>query len=883
MTAYSPDEVVLDGRQGPPRVSVGRPRLEADLGAALHPGSVCAVVGPPGIGKSHLVARVLQGARVVRVSVAEAMNADAATVLARALEGADRPGWEPLQRALAQEEGSSSEALRAAAAWLAGGAEALLVEDAEALEDREVARLVQAAEASSIRWLMTSRRSLAAVGATEVQVPALEPPAARELVLTLLPGASPDLADLVVRRGDGNPLQLVQCARLLVENGAVAVEPTGCRLARPERIRDVPVSLRDFVLSRLRLLPPLERQVVSTGAVLGESVDLDLLAHLVGGGRQVVAGLVDRLVERGLLRPVEGHGPDRRAAFAHALVRDAAYGELTVEERVGLHRAAAEWYAVLPVVHVLEAQAHHLEAAVRLGDADCLLVRQAVEAMVLFARSVEVERTRLSHEVLVRAGDLIASRPECAVDTLQLELAQAVVGFTLGDHEAARAAGRRALQLAAERQDGEAEAAAHLSLARLDRSADEQAALDHLARAETAFRSLDDPSGLARVEVERGWVAQRQAGIAQQLSHMERAYHLAVRAGDPRLQASAAQDLAMHHAFALGRSGFEHWGTRARQCARPEDVSLQPKLAVGEAFLAVFDLNPRAGLADSELALRSAQELGLSFVLRNAVTTQLDLLLLDGRLEELESLLPTARAVADRQVTAWQHLQYSLIEARLRLRQGDPARALALLDDVAAHELAERKVLRRDLAEARAWVALERGLFEEARSLAGQAVLLDEEMGERCAPLRPRLVDLLGALGQGQSPSLGDVAALRALGRETGLTTVPELASRWLLVEDLRHGWSVDLYHLSDVDVVEAHALDLEIEALSTRSWDRLVDAAAVWAELGTTVWQARALLWHSELTGTEHDEADRLLEVLQSPAGLAEQLRAQVRGLREG
>lgn len=882
MTAHLADPAA-SGREAGGAGLVRRRGLESALARVLAPGAFCALTGPAGIGKSSLAAGLAEGRRAVTVAVAAEGDVDASQVLTRAVGSVGGPEATALVSALGQEAGSA-ETLAAAAAWLSRHVELVVVEDVNRLARSEVGLLVAASAASAVPWVVTSREPLEVDGCHEVVVPPLAPDEARELVLRVLPGASPDVADLVLRRGEGNPLHLLQCARLLVENGAVEVGPTGSRLARPEQVRDVPVSLRDFVLGRLRLLPPLERRVVSTAAVLGEQVDLDVLAHLAGGGREVVAELVSRLVDRGLLRAAEAAatGPDPRVAFVHALVRDAAYGELPVEERVALHRAAAEWYAVLPVVHVLDAQAQHLEAAVRLGGADCELLRQAVEAMVLFARSVEVERSRQSRDVLVRARELVDARPECQVDTLQLELAQAVVSFALGEHEAGAIAAGRATELARVRGDQGAEAAAHLALGRLRRSIDAEEALAQLALAETGFAGLSDDGGLARVEIERSWVAQRQQGIAQQLTHMERAYQLAIRSGDPRLQASAAQDLAMHHAFALGRPGFEHWSARARECSRPEDVSLEPKLDVAEAFLAVFELVPRRGLDPSGRALRAGQELGLSFVLRNAVTTQLDLLLLDGRFDELEDLLPTARAVADRQATPWQHLQYSLIEARLRQRQGDPAGAAALLDEVARHELAERTVLRRDLAEARAWVALERGWFEEARALAGQAVLLDEEMGERCPPLRPRLVDVLGLLGQGRGPSLGDVATLRALGRETGLTTIAELATRWLLVEDLRQGWSVDLYHLSDVDVLEAQALDLEIEALSTRTWDRLQAAAEVWGRLGTTVWQARALLWHSELTGTEHAEADRLLEVLQSPAGLAEQLRAQVRGLRD-
>ena len=133
----------------------------------------------------------------------------------------------------------------------------------------------------------------------------------------------------------------------------------------------------------------------------------------------------------------------------------------------------------------------------------------------------------------------------------------------------------------------------------------------------------------------------------------------------------------------------------------------------------------------------------------------------------------------------------------------------------------------------------------------------------------------------GQAPSLGTIANLRSEARETGLTTISQLANRWLYVDELTRGWSVDLHGLEELDVIECRALDREIGALSTGVWDLLLEAADIWAELGTTVWQARALLWHTELTGSPHPEADDLLVVLQSPDGLAEHLRSQVRGLR--
>ena len=142
-------------------------------------------------------------------------------------------------------------------------------------------------------------------------------------------------------------------------------------------------------------------------------------------------------------------------------------------------------------------------------------------------------------------------------------------------------------------------------------------------------------------------------------------------------------------------------------------------------------------------------------------------------------------------------------------------------------------------------------------------------------------MNLVASAAAGDTVPLGTIATLRQQSRETGLGTIAQLATRWLYVDELTRGWTVDLHGLLPCNVIECRALDLEIAALSNRDWPLLLRAAEVWAELGTTVWRARALLWHSELTGTPSPEADELLAAHQAPAYIAAMLRGQVRELR--
>jgi hypothetical protein len=871
------------GDEGGRAAFVPRPGLERAVAAALEDEGA-QLVGDAGMGKTRLALRALEGRTALVASCATLRIPSARDVLATLLQQAEpRPtDLVHLLRGGSAGPGSTVDEqllLRAAAQRIAtlDPPVSVLVDDAELLEDADASALASVATTSGRPWLFASRRPLEVLPQPVVEVPGLAPEEARALLEVHLPGAAADLVATVLDRAGDSPMLLEQCARLLLENGALHLVDGAVRVVSGSRVAEIPRSMQAFVSDRLDLLPAEEVELLGVAAVLGEQAELALLQFLAGER----APLLHSLVARGLLHPVRDELGQDCLRFAHALVRDAAYDRVRLADRVATHRAAAEWYAVLPVSQVLESQAFHLEQAVSLEEPDCDLLRRTVEAMVLFARSIEDERTRVAHDALVRARALVEARPDCVTDVLQLDLALASVCFLAGREEEAAEAARRAVALAEDRGDVRARAEAHLHLGRVVTDVDPQLSLAELARAAAAYAEAGDLGGEARVEVARGFVHQHDAGIAQQLAGLERSYHLAMRSADTRLQASCAQQLAMHHAFSTGRQEFETWAERARDMSRRDDLALEPRLATAAAGLAEYGLDPVQGRGPAAEALRAGRELGLRDVYANALIAELDLAVVAGDAESARTVLAEAREFAATRPSPWWSLEYDVEEARLLSRAGDQDAAQRLLEGVAAHELAANRVLQRDLAEARAWVALERGRFGEARALAAEAVAIDLETGERVPQLRPRLIELVATVAAGHNVALSTIADLRALSRDTGLGTIAQLATRWLYVDELTRGWSIDLHMVQPCEVVECRALDLEIEALRSRRWDVLLDAAEVWAELGTTVWQARALLWHSELTGVASPEADDLLRALQSPDDVAELLRSQVRGLR--
>ncbi|HEU5391820.1 MAG TPA: AAA family ATPase [Streptosporangiaceae bacterium] len=132
------------------------------------------------------------------------------------------------------------------------------------------------------------------------------------------------LAGRLAERTGGNPLFV----RMIVERGVAGIDHG--LAGYPE--------LRQLVLGRLS--PPGDpvRDLLDAASVLGERIDPPLLASVAGLTAAGIGDLLDRAVARGVLRAV----PDTAGlAFAHALVRDAVYGELPPSRRMTLHERAA--------------------------------------------------------------------------------------------------------------------------------------------------------------------------------------------------------------------------------------------------------------------------------------------------------------------------------------------------------------------------------------------------------------------------------------------------------------------------------------------------------------------------------------------------------------
>ncbi|MBK9713447.1 MAG: AAA family ATPase [Kouleothrix sp.] len=142
----------------------------------------------------------------------------------------------------------------------------------------------------------------------------------------------PLLTAALYERTEGVPLFVEELAGALALGGRLRPSDAGIELA-PGTHLPIPDTLRDAVLLRLDGLPAPALQLLHFAAVAGRAFDVALVVELAGS-----ADGFDALLEHGLL--VEA--APGRAAFRHALTREATYGDISWVRRRALHRQIAE-------------------------------------------------------------------------------------------------------------------------------------------------------------------------------------------------------------------------------------------------------------------------------------------------------------------------------------------------------------------------------------------------------------------------------------------------------------------------------------------------------------------------------------------------------------
>jgi tetratricopeptide (TPR) repeat protein len=312
----------------------------------------------------------------------------------------------------------------------------------------------------------------------------------------------------LIAHTQGNPFFLEESVRTLVETQVLVGEWGAYRLAQALPSIQVPATVQAVLAARIDRLPPAEKALLQTAAVIGTEVPLALLQAVTDAPEAALPLSLTHLQAAEFLYETRLF-PEVAYTFTHALTQQVAYEMLLQEQRRARHTrivAALEALAGDRLAEQVERLAHHALRG-ELWDKALAYGRQAGEKAL--ARSAPREAARSFEQALSALAHLPERRDtrEQAVD-LRLALRLALRPFE--------------------------------DTGRMER---------YLREAEALVAALDDPGRLGRVLRSRASGAYFTGAYDQAIAASERVLALATAGGDVVQQALAHYSLGLaYHA-----------------------------------------------------------------------------------------------------------------------------------------------------------------------------------------------------------------------------------------------------------------------------------------------------------------------------------------------
>jgi ABC-type oligopeptide transport system substrate-binding subunit/class 3 adenylate cyclase len=176
---------------------------------------------------------------------------------------------------------------------------------------------------------------------SELALEALSGDAGLDLLRSLVgEGTLPeDVERRILEHAEGNPFFLEELVRSLIDAGSLVRDGDGWRFDHEAEV-EIPPTVEKVILARIDRLDAHPRDVLTAASVLGREFGLPLLEAVSGDGE--VGDSLSALMRLDLLREAR-RWPEPEYRFKHALIQEAAYRTLVVDERRGLHAKAASW------------------------------------------------------------------------------------------------------------------------------------------------------------------------------------------------------------------------------------------------------------------------------------------------------------------------------------------------------------------------------------------------------------------------------------------------------------------------------------------------------------------------------------------------------------
>ena len=533
---------------------------------------------------------------------------------------------------------------------------------------------------------------------TQLRIDPLPPESAEELLRDLLGDdiALQPFKRRLVERTEGNPFFLEEIVRTLVETRVLTGARGAYRLTRALDEIQVPATVQAVLAARIDRLPPEEKRLLQSAAVIGERVPFTLLRAVVEiSEEELRRGLThvqaaEFLYETSLF-------PELEYTFKHGLTYQVAYNSLLHERRRALHAqlvAAIEMLYADRTTEQIEHLAHHAFRG-EVWEKAVIYLRQAGEKAA--ARSADREAAAYFEQALEALEHLPQNRAtrELGVD-LRLELRPSLV-----------------------------------------RLGEQQRIVEHLSRAESLAEELGDKWRIGRVLADLSAYFSREGEHERAVNTGERALILATEIGDFAFQV-ITQDRLSRACWQLG-----DFRRTIDLCKR--SMSLLEGKPLGERFgmasvaavttpvpfvISLAELGDVVkSIAQGEEVVRVAETIGQPFSLVNAYLTLSHIYMMKG---DLEKATPPAERSLDICRSAEIVSEASRAAAQVGyvyLHAGRIAEALRLLEQAVA-----QPTMRRTYTQQLSWLGeafLLAGRREEANQVASHGLGLARDKKER--------------------------------------------------------------------------------------------------------------------------------------------------------
>ena len=598
--------------------------------------------------------------------------------------------------------------------------------------------------------------------ATLITLDALSPAETRTLIGRLL-----DVDDLpealrqrIVERSEGNPLFCEEFLRMLIDDGRVVRDGERWRATGDIAQVRVPETVQAVLGARLDRLGPGERRALQVASVIGEKFALGQVAAL---GVDDAAGVLDRLLRKGLVSEDREAGEPDAYRFKHLLVRDVAYASLAKAERADLHeRFARELETALAARRdeVLPLVAHHAERAFTLAaelrQPKNVVAPRAARALELALAQGEIALSRgdvravgVAGAVARRAVDAIdgSTRQRLEVEALELTYVSATEPYHV-TRDRARALADRALAA------GEPRIAGRAMIEGITADlfgGDDPELFATAERTAQLFDSIGDVGGAIHARLLGLEQHFATGALRRMLEEGAELLQRALATGEERRALAIAARLASAALWWGDLAGAERYLDRADELGEKLGVT---GIVVWKLQMMARVLYVRGHFDEAVARYRANralyEEAGHAGYVVGALRSLCDLYLNEERWEDLDALLTPTLDAAERVGDRWNRAELLAYVAERAAARGDLARARDSLEQARRFVRAIDVTGTAAVDRAASVVAEASGRLEEAEALLRKIVtsLAATDYVPHLGPTRLDLAEFLARHGR---------------------------------------------------------------------------------------------------------------------------------------